>query len=278
MASLILGILSMCLPIIVFSIPALFLALLGLNDIRRSRGRLQGRGIAIAGIVTAVFGTLLFIPLVLLLLIPVVAKTREAAERLQSKNNLNQIAAALSHFHNQNGMLPPAAAFDRQGRPLYSWRVLLLPYLEEEALYKQFKLDEPWDSPVNRPLLDQMPKVYAMGDSGSPRTHTHYQVFVGRGTAFELGPRIHIPDGFPDGAANTFLVVEAAEAAPWTKPQDLSFTSNGPLPKLGGLRGSGFNALFADGAVREVPHDADEATIRAMITRNGGETLPANDW
>ena len=114
--------------------------------------------------------------------------------------------------------------------------------------------------------------------SGSPRTQTHYQVFVGRGTAFELGPRIRIPDGFPDGAANTFLVVEAAEAAPWTKPQDLPFTPNGPLPKLGSLRGSGFNALFADGAVREVPHDADETTIRAMITRNGGEMLPANDW
>ena len=113
---------------------------------------------------------------------------------------------------------------------------------------------------------------------------THYQVFVGPGTAFEKDGLTF--DGFPDGLANTILVVETHEAVPWTKPADLSYGSDKPLPALGGLyskpyhflcyevgRTPGFNACFADGTTRFLSGKTDEKTIRSLITRNGGEKV-----
>ena len=140
-------------------------------------------------------------------------------------------------------------------------------------LYKEFKLDEPWNSEHNKKLLDKMPKVYAPVVGKAKPGLTYYQVFVGKDAPFDgtVGPRI--PATFLDGTANTFLVVEGGEAVPWTKPQDIPYDAGKTLPKLGGLFPDGFHVGMADGVVRFVPRGADEKAIRAAITPRGAEPI-----
>src|SRR5262245_6014980 len=119
----------------------------------------------------------------------------------------------LLYAERHGGRLPPAILYDEQGRPLHSWRVLILPYLEEEALYHQFRLDEPWDSPHNLALLPWMPKVYGVPndvpvDLGAEPHTTFCQVFVGKWTAFEGTQGLSCPKDFPDGTSNTALLAE----------------------------------------------------------------------
>ncbi len=273
-ASLVLGIASIFCSILT-GIPAIILAIMGMGDISRSRGRLGGKGLAIAGIITSVVGMMLMVPAILVgLLLPAVQKVREAANRLQCANNLKQIGIAMHNYHDQYHRFPPAVKRSPDGRPLYSWRVLLLPYSEQELLYRQFKLDEPWDSPNNRPLLAQMPKVFKC--PATDNTSTLYQVIVGPGALFESpqGPTIA---EITDGTSNTLMVVEGAEAVPWTKPADLSYAPNGPVPRFASYHSGGFNAMTADGAVHLIRKGTREELLRALITRNGGEIIDLNE-
>lgn len=203
-------------------------------------------------------------------------------DRAQSVNNLKQIAVALHNFHDTNKALPPPAVCDADGKPLLSWRVLILPFIEQADLYKEFKLDESWDSEHNLSLLPRMPKLYAAGRGKTKAPHTtFYQVVVGPGTAFELrlgtrpfgarGPKL---TEFQDGTSNTLLVVEAGEAVPWTKPADVKFDPKGPSPRLGGAFAPGFHAALGDGGVRFFTKPPADRTLRALITRNGGEKIP----
>jgi prepilin-type processing-associated H-X9-DG protein len=271
-ASLILGIASLVL-LILAGIPAIILGILGLRDVSRNRGRVRGTGLSVAGLVLGALGCVLTIPLLLIgLLVPAVQKTREAANRMNSQNNLKQIAVALLKYHDEHGRFPPAIVLGKDNKPLYSWRVPVLPYLGEDKLYKQFKLDEPWDSPNNRGLLPQMPAVFHhLGSVGDP-SETVYRVFVGPKTAFE-SPNGQRMAEFVDGTSMTILVVEANAGVPWTEPVDLPFGANAPLPKLGGHTPGGFNAAFADGSVKFIRDDVPEATLRAWITRNGMEVV-----
>ena len=201
------------------------------------------------------------------------------ADLSHSKNNLRQIALAMHCYHDKYKGLPRAALTNIQakdGKPLLSWRVALLPWLEQNDLYKAFKLDEPWDSPHNKKLISKMPPIFAApGIKTKEAGLTHYQVFVGRGTAFE--PIKDRPHGvrfaeITDGLSFTLLVVEAAEPVFWTKPDDLPIDPKKPLPKLG-MYAEGIHAAFCDGAVGMLPTDIADKTLRALITRNGGETV-----
>src|SRR5262249_40828100 len=149
------------------------------------------------------------------------------------------------------------------------------PYIEQEELYKQFKLDEPWDSPHNKKLLAKMPKVYAA--PGQPKGHvTHYRAFTGPGTMFEGRKGVGIRD-VPDGTSNTIFVVEAKQAVPWTRPDAFPYDPKKPLPALGGLFEKGFHIALVDGSVRFVSDRVKEKVVRAMITRNGGEVIDTNE-
>jgi hypothetical protein len=194
-------------------------------------------------------------------------------------NNLNNIGRAMWNYQEVNRTLPPAAIRDKQGRPLLSWRVLLLPHLEEENLYQEFHLDEPWDSPHNLRLLPRMPWVYLSPASVNPPPSftTYYQVFVGKGTAFEGNQGLRAPDDFPDGADKTILVVEAATPVPWTKPEDLTYSAGLPLPALGHLSQDWFSAVLVDGSSRHIKRTVSETTLRNAITRNDGQPL-GEDW
>jgi hypothetical protein len=158
--------------------------------------------------------------------------------------------------------------------PLLSWRVALLPHIKEAKLYREFKLDEPWDSEHNNKLIAKMPKVYApvRGKTREPGM-TYYQVFVGKDAPFNGTIMPKFPVRFQDGTSWTFLIVEAGEPVPWTKPQDIVYDAGKPLPRLGGLFPDGFHVGMADGSAHFVPRDVDERTIRAMITPSGGETI-----
>ena len=199
--------------------------------------------------------------------------------RIVSANNLKQLILAAINYSADKKKFPPPAVRATDGTPLLSWRVLLLPYLEQEDLFRKFNLSEPWDGPTNRRLLDEMPKVF--GPPGKPRGNlTHYRAFVGAGTAFD-GDGVAWRE-FRDGASNTLAIVEAAEAVPWTKPDELQFGPGVPLPRLGvGFRKSfieddhapAFHAAFADGSVLLLNARMDGATLRALVTRNGGEKV-----
>jgi hypothetical protein len=186
---------------------------------------------------------------------------------------------ACHNYQDEHGHLPPAVVYGPDGTPLYSWRVLLLPYFEEQELYEQFNKDEPWDSPHNVRLLEKMPSIYApprFKQHLVPPHHTVCHVLVGPGTAFEGRDGLRLPGDFPDGPSNTLLLVEAGEPVPWTKPDEIAFDPDRPI-RLRGLFRDGFRACMADGSRRWIRNELSEATLRAAITRNGGETLGA-DW
>jgi RNA polymerase sigma factor (sigma-70 family) len=209
----------------------------------------------------------------------------EARARERAADNLKRIALAMHNFALlQPESTFPAAAISKNGKPLLSWRVALLPYLDaasgpdNRALYEKFHLDEPWNSPHNKALVDQMPAVYGpVVKRGERKGSTCYQVFVGPGAAFEGSDGISFPKDVTDGLSTTFLVVEAAKAVPWTKPEDLPFdieqSKVNPLPKLGGQFDRGFHVAFADGSVVLIDKKIDVATLRSLITRNGGEAI-----
>ena len=198
--------------------------------------------------------------------------------RTKSQNNLRQIGLALIQYQDIHKRLPPRVVYSPDGKPLYSWRVLILPYIEETPLYEDFHRDEPWDSPHNKRLLSRVPPVYiAPVNRDEPLWFTHYQAFAGRGTGFEDTQPIRVPDDFPDGTSKTLLVCEAANPVPWSKPEDLVYEPDKPLPQLGGLYNAGFNAAFGDGSVRLIPRRTKEETIRALVTRNGHERVELPD-
>ena len=206
-------------------------------------------------------------------LVDAVQKVRVAAAHTSSINNLKQLALAMFNYEATYGSFPAAAVYDKNGKPLLSWRVMILPYIEQDALYKEFHLDEPWDSDHNKKLLEKMPPVFGTGADDAVANHeTHYQTFVGKGTIFEGKKGMKLTD-ITDGTSNTLMVVEAKKAVPWTKPDDVTFDAGKLVPKLGGLFDGIFNAAFADGSVRSLPLTIKEEKLRALVTRNGGEVI-----
>lgn len=219
-----------------------------------------------------------------------IEKVKQAAAIQGSRNNLTQLAIGLHNLESVNKTLPPAANYSKvTAKPLLSWRVHVLPYVEQESLWKQFKLDEPWDSPHNIQLVEKMPDIYKVnwGDA-PPEGHTYYQVFTGPQTMFELRPQF--PGGVfgyqgirftevSDGNSNTLLIVEGARAVPWTKPEDIPYHPASPAPKVGGpFKELGIcNVVMAEGTTAKMKSTVSDKTLHALITRNGGEVIPP-DW
>jgi prepilin-type processing-associated H-X9-DG protein len=202
-----------------------------------------------------------------------VQRIREASARIRDANNLKQIALAFHNYHDTNGAFPQAALYDKDGKATLSWRVLILPYIEQDNLYQQFKLDEPWDSKHNKKLLAKIPPVYKHATAKASNPYgTFYQVAVGKGTIFEGKRGIRIQE-ITDGTSNTILVATAAKDVPWSKPEDMPFGAQ-VLPQLGKQFRNGTNVAFADGSVRMLSPTIKKETLRALFTRNGGEVIP----
>ena len=178
---------------------------------------------------------------------------------------------------------PPAPMVCRlktaNDKPLLSWRVAILPYIEQVDLYKQFKLNEPWDSPNNKKLIEKMPKIYASPKPGKPG-YTHVQMVIGPNAMSPVGTKF--PASFPDGTSNTIAVIEAAEPVIWTKPDDVMLPGK-ELPKdlkkkFGGLFPGGFNVAMWDGSVRFIPDSVSDQTLgNSRSNPKDGMTL-GKDW
>ncbi len=212
------------------------------------------------------------------LVLPAVQQAREAARRTQDKNNLKQIGLAMHNSHDAYGRFPSQAIRSKDDKPLLSWRVHLLPYIDQAPLYQKFKLDEPWDSPNNKPLIALMPPVYA-SPNHPDLTKDGKTVFVaptGKGTAWDNPKGARIRD-FTDGTSNTILVLEVHKdsAVIWTKPDDIEIDFDNPTKHVKSARVGGFHALITDGSVRFISDNIDIATFKALLTRAGGEVVGA---
>src|SRR5262245_4741316 len=188
-----------------------------------------------------------------------------------SQHNLKRIGIAFHSFHDANLSFPIDLA-TAEGKPLLSWRVVILPYLGEKELYKQFMLNEPWDSEHNRKLIQRIPRVYAPLRVRAKEGETFYQVFTGKDAVFAPGKlrRIH---SIADGTSNTGLVFESSEPVIWTRPADMAFDENKPLPKLGGMFGGECNVVLCDGWVARIKKDADEVQLKRLIMPNDGQVI-----
>lgn len=196
---------------------------------------------------------------------------RKAAQRMQSTNNLKQIALAFHNHESAFRKLPESKYIANGKTHPHSWRVAILPFIEQVELYNQYKFDEPWDSESNLKLLAKMPAVYRHPDAAPGSTETNYVLLVGKDLVFGDGPAKF--ERITDGTSNTILAVEAKTNIPWTKPEDFEYSATGPLPAFGGFSAEGFNAAFVDGSVRFMSKTLDEKTLRSVITARGGEVI-----
>jgi hypothetical protein len=205
-------------------------------------------------------------------LAPAVATARTAADRAITANNLKQIGLGLHSYHDTTGSFPARANFDAAGKPLLSWRVQMLPYLDQSELYKEFRQDEPWDSEHNKKLLARMPEVFRApgsknkADSGK----TNFLAPIWEGSVLGADKGTKIAD-IRDGTSNTIAVVEVSDeaAVPWTKPDDWQVDDKDPIKGLSET----FAALLCDGSVRFFTKDITPDTLKALLTRSGGEVV-----
>ncbi|MBI1830724.1 MAG: DUF1559 domain-containing protein [Planctomycetes bacterium] len=198
---------------------------------------------------------------------------RQGRGRTQHVNNLKQMALGIHNYHDAFKQLPAAAISSRKnrdGKPLLSWRVAILPFLDQDPLYRKFDLDQPWDHPTNKALIPLMPDVYIMPGVDAKEGMTHYRTLVGRGTMLEpinvngfLKTRYNLAN-VPDGISNCIMIVEAKDPTIWTRPDDLPYDPKGPLPKFGVWK-DGFRVAMGDGRVQFVRSSVSEASLRYAI-------------
>ncbi len=197
-------------------------------------------------------------------------------QREQAQNNLKQIVLGMHNYESALICLPGDIVDPKTKKPLLSWRVQVLPYIEGDegaALYKKFALDEPWDSKTNKPLIAEMPKLFAPVRVKAEKGHTFYRGFTGHGGFFEPGAKRTLA-GITDGTSNSIAVIEAGEAVIWTKPgTDIPFDPKKPLPALGKDIDGIFHAAWLDGSVVRIKRDFTAENMRAAITIEGGEVF-----
>ena len=243
----------------------------------------SGSGVTILVVLGACFfGMLVCGGVLVALLLPAVQAAREAARRTQCSNNLKQIALAFHNYQDTYGSFPPAYIPDENGQPKHSWRVLILPFLEQSRIYEQYKFDEPWNSPNNMAVTSQAVPVYSCPSSpaGSPgSTETSYMVITGPGTVFDADKACKMSE-IMDGTSNTLMVVEVkGTGVNWAEPKDLD-ASTVTYP-LGSGTGSspdsnhpgGLNAALCDGSVRFISDSISPQTFNALMTKAGAEMI-----
>jgi len=206
--------------------------------------------------------------------------SRNVANTTTCVDHVKKLVLAMHAYHDTLGTFPPAYFADRTGRPIHSWRVLLLPFLGERSLYNKYRFDEPWDSPHNRELASQMPAVFRCPADRGDATNTNYLVVTGEGTVFP-GTRSRRFADIVDGPAYTILLVEAADSQiNWMEPRDLTYDQavggiNPPNGKGISSRHGNF-AIVAnvDGSIWMLPESLSRDTLRKLVLCNDGEVVP----
>jgi hypothetical protein len=203
-------------------------------------------------------------------------QARKASDKATSMNNAKQIALAMHNYYSTfNNHFPAAASCGPDGKPLLSWRVYLLPWIEQDQLFKQFHLNEPWDSPHNKTLIEKMPFTFRSPRSKAGKGKTNYLVPVGNGALYASSREEPKFKDIKDGLSQTIMIVEVDDphAVIWTKPADLAFDPMDPKKGIGSLYDDGFVAAFCDASTRFLPRGIDPKTLSALFTRAGGEVI-----
>jgi len=212
------------------------------------------------------------------------AVERKRRERLW-RANLKQIALAIHNYHDTYKCFPAACVTDEDGKPMHSWRVLVLQFMKDPRateLYQQYDFSQPWNSPKNLAVAERMPPVYRNPFRRDSRATTGYMVIAGSRAVFEPGKQTRIADVI-DGTSNTIMVVEVVNSNTlWTEPEDLDYntmplsinaTQNGNC--ISSTHPDGAFVALADGYAGLLRNDTPSDTLRMLIERNDGKVVPA---
>ena len=211
-------------------------------------------------------------------LIELTTPARKRAGQLSTMNSVKRIALGMHNFHDTYGYFPPQSLADEKGKRLLSWRVLILPFVDQLELYNQFHLDEPWDSPHNKTLIGKMPPLYQQkAPDAAPMVigKTRFVAPLTEDSVFgRRGPAVKLPD-ILDGTSNSLLVVEASpeHAVFWTQPEDLVIDDDAPLDSIINESAKGFTACMCDGSARFFARSIDVDILNALLTINGKEPI-----
>ncbi len=243
---------------------------------------------------------------------PIIETMQAAARRSMRSNNMKQILLAFLNYHDTYGRFPANATYTKDGKALSSWRVALLPYVEQSYLHDGFDFSQPWNKGTNARLASYPVQVYGDGsdvddmnmkldlqetkpfdgrgpekpvpavavppvDGDTPKDafKTRYQVFVGPGSVFDT-TRGNTIAGVTDGTSNTIMMVETGpeKAVPWSQPADIPFEKDTDLMKAIGEPTDGVYIVgYVDGRVEQLTAEELKDQLRAMVTRNGGEII-----
>jgi prepilin-type processing-associated H-X9-DG protein len=206
-------------------------------------------------------------------LAPPIEAIKRSNSQARTANNLLHLTLAMHNYADRNKHFPLPASLSPQGKPLLSWRVQILPFIQQSELFKEFHHDEPWDSPHNHSLIDKMPEIYRLPISKNTEPgRTNYLLPVGNGAGFAADKPTEIKD-ITDGTSNTIMIVEVDDdhAAIWTKPDDWQFDPQEPAKGLGHFFNGYFNAAFFDGHTLGIATSTDPKTLKALFTRAAGD-------
>ncbi len=215
-------------------------------------------------------------------MVPASMQVRRAARRVEAANNMRQVMLAMHNYHDANGAFPGRFSKNDDDEQLLSWRVHLLPYLEESDLYAEFNLDEPWDSENNKALIEKMPQCYFHPAARTEEGKTVYVVPQGEGSAITDPSDSGTPKGIglgqiADGSSNTGVIFEASaeNAVVWTQPEDFKWEDiEDPVAALfGDWDGDGVNIAFGDGSVQFINKEKLREFIDKLITIDDGEAI-----
>jgi prepilin-type N-terminal cleavage/methylation domain-containing protein len=223
---------------------------------------------------------LAIIAVLIAFLLPATRSARGAARRAQCTNNLKQIALALHNYEQVYQALPPAHTVDAQGRPLHSWRTLILPYLEQQSLYRTIDLAKPWNDPANAKARETSLLVFQCPGAVGPANTTTYLAIVGPNHCFMPTESRRLAE-IKDGTSSTLMVIEAGEehAVPWMAPADADESlvmSLGPTTRL--HHAGGMNADLVDGSVRFLKTSTPASVRRALMSISGNDKTVAEEW
>jgi len=219
--------------------------------------------------------------LLLGILVPLVRRALREQQRAQCSNNLTMIGLALYSYYGTYNCFPCAQTCGPDGKPWHSWRTAILPYIEYDPIYVQYRFDEPWDGPNNRKLHGEVIFPYRCPAEGSstPAITTSYLAVVGPGTAWPAPGQTAFRD-FVDGTSNSILIVEVVNSGiHWMEPRDLALEDlqRGVNPQSGrGISSrhvGGACVLLADGSVRFLPGDVAPELLEMLATIADGKPI-----
>ncbi|MBS0205732.1 MAG: DUF1559 domain-containing protein [Planctomycetes bacterium] len=248
-------------------------------DVRRS----TGSSVWLIVVIVAGVGGLAMLGIIavlIALLLPAVQQAREAARRTQCKNNLKQIGLAMHNYESTYRLFPAAHLNDDEGQPRISWRVSILPFLDEAPRFNRYNSDEPWDGPQNAQLLNPLPQTYACPSNPAPAVNSCYAAMTGSDSIMGSGECVSISD-VKDGLSSTLMIVEACKLnIVWMQPKDIdaaTFTRVGDPNGISSFHVGGVNILMADGSVRFMSAATAPQVVQGMISHSGGEP-PVMDY